>query len=82
MWCILKLLASATVEGKLEITSDESPNRKLKSNFSFVEFESHADLKTAVEKLDGRELKGSQVTCVADVRYPCPHINLHPSHSF
>ncbi|EED19524.1 electron transfer flavoprotein-ubiquinone oxidoreductase [Talaromyces stipitatus ATCC 10500] len=34
----------------------------------FVEFESHADLKTAVEKLDGRELKGSQVTCVADVQ--------------
>jgi hypothetical protein len=35
---------------------------------SFVEFESAADLKSAVEKLEGRELKGSRVTCTADVR--------------
>jgi hypothetical protein len=34
---------------------------------SFVEFETAADLKTAVEKLDGREFKGVRVTCVADV---------------
>ncbi|KAH8695366.1 hypothetical protein BGW36DRAFT_429246 [Talaromyces proteolyticus] len=34
----------------------------------FVEFQSAADLKTAVEKLDGRELKGSQVTCVSDIQ--------------
>lgn len=37
---------------------------------SFVEFESAADLKVAVEKLDGREFKGSRVTCVADVYKP------------
>lgn len=37
---------------------------------SFVEFESANDLKTAVEKLDGREFKGSRVTCVADVGIP------------
>lgn len=34
---------------------------------SFVEFESANDLKAAVEKLDGREFKGSRVTCTADV---------------
>lgn len=34
---------------------------------SFVEFETAADLKTAVEKLDGREFKGVRVTCIADV---------------
>ena len=34
---------------------------------SFVEFETAADLRTAVEKLDGREFKGSRVECVADV---------------
>jgi hypothetical protein len=32
-----------------------------------VEFETANDLKTAVEKLDQREFKGSRVTCVADV---------------
>ena len=35
--------------------------------FSFVEFETGADLKTAVEKLDGQEFKGATVHCVADV---------------
>lgn len=38
-----------------------------KQNRSFVEFETAADLKTAVEKLDGREFKGARVTCTADV---------------
>ena len=36
--------------------------------FSFVEFESASDLKTAVEKLDNREFKNSTVRCVADVQ--------------
>ena len=36
---------------------------------SFVEFETAADLKTAVEKLDGREFKGARVACVPDVRF-------------
>lgn len=39
---------------------------------SFVEFETAADLRTAVEKLDNREFKGQRVTCIADVsiRFP------------
>lgn len=41
--------------------------RKANALSSFVEFETAADLKTAVEKLDGREFKGARVTCVADV---------------
>ncbi|TVY71249.1 Pre-mRNA-splicing factor srp2 [Lachnellula suecica] len=39
---------------------------------SFVEFETAADLKTAVEKLDGREFKGARVTCVADTQPDIP----------
>jgi len=35
---------------------------------SFVEFETAADLKTAVEKLDGREFKGARVGCTANVK--------------
>ncbi|KAI6246516.1 hypothetical protein HI914_05823 [Erysiphe necator] len=34
----------------------------------FVEFETATDLKTAVEKLDGREFKGVAVTCIADTQ--------------
>ncbi|PKS12856.1 hypothetical protein jhhlp_000196 [Lomentospora prolificans] len=34
----------------------------------FVEFETAADLRTAVEKLDGREFKGSPVACIADTQ--------------
>ncbi|KAH8897038.1 hypothetical protein GQ53DRAFT_803158 [Thozetella sp. PMI_491] len=34
----------------------------------FVEFESAADLRTAVEKLNGREFKGQRVTCVANTQ--------------
>ena len=34
---------------------------------SFVEFENAGDLKTAVEKLDRQDFKGSIVECVADV---------------
>ncbi|KAG4430590.1 hypothetical protein IFR05_013929 [Cadophora sp. M221] len=39
---------------------------------SFVEFETAADLKTAVEKLDGREFKGVRVTCIADTQPDVP----------
>lgn len=38
--------------------------------FSFVEFETAADLKKAVEALDGREFKEARVTCVANVGIP------------
>lgn len=41
-------------------------------SISFVEFESAADLRTAVEKLDGREFKGTRVQCVADVSFLLP----------
>lgn len=45
-----------------------------KSNFiaynSFVEFETAADLKKAVEALDGREFKDQRVTCIANVGNP------------
>ncbi|KAI1928407.1 hypothetical protein LOZ51_004280 [Ophidiomyces ophidiicola] len=34
----------------------------------FVEFETGADLKTAVDKLDGREFKGARVTCTQDIQ--------------
>lgn len=48
---------------------------------SFVEFESAADLRTAVEKLDGREFKGQRVQCVADVSFllrdPCQLSRVH-----
>ncbi|KAL3420782.1 pre-mRNA splicing factor [Phlyctema vagabunda] len=39
---------------------------------SFVEFETAADLKTAVEKLDGREFKGVPVRCIADTQPDIP----------
>lgn len=38
---------------------------------SFVEFETAADLKTAVEKLDNQDFKGSNVRCTADVCHSC-----------
>ncbi|KAI0011491.1 hypothetical protein F4779DRAFT_572972 [Xylariaceae sp. FL0662B] len=39
----------------------------------FVEFETATDLKSAVEKLDGREFKGQRVTCIADTQPDFPH---------
>ncbi|KAK5653369.1 hypothetical protein OQA88_9061 [Cercophora sp. LCS_1] len=38
----------------------------------FVEFETAADLKNAIEKLDGREFKGQRVTCTASVHTDFP----------
>ncbi|KJZ74610.1 hypothetical protein HIM_05960 [Hirsutella minnesotensis 3608] len=38
----------------------------------FVEFETAADLRTAVEKLDGREFKGNRVQCIADTQPDFP----------
>lgn len=38
----------------------------------FVEYETAADLATAVEKLDNHEFKGSSVRCISDVSpLPC-----------
>ncbi|KAG5960441.1 hypothetical protein E4U13_003801 [Claviceps humidiphila] len=39
----------------------------------FVEYETAADLRTAVEKLDGRDFKGNHVQCVADTQPDIPH---------
>lgn len=51
---------------------------------SFVEFETAADLKKAVEALDGREFKEARVTCVANVgnsRYlPQPSARCSPDY--
>ncbi|KAM0462631.1 hypothetical protein ACHAPV_003454 [Trichoderma viride] len=38
----------------------------------FVEFETAADLRTAVEKLDGREFKGARVQCLVDTQPDMP----------
>lgn len=45
----------------------ESEHLTLAIALRFVEFENAADLRTAVEKLDGRDFKGSPVVCLADV---------------
>ncbi|UNI18161.1 hypothetical protein JDV02_004448 [Purpureocillium takamizusanense] len=42
------------------------------SGRGFVEFETAADLRTAVEKLDNREFKGNRVQCVADTQPDVP----------
>ncbi|KAL3962662.1 hypothetical protein ACCO45_004185 [Purpureocillium lilacinum] len=42
------------------------------SGRGFVEFETAADLRTAVEKLDNREFKGQRVQCVADTQPDMP----------
>jgi hypothetical protein len=55
----------AAMKGTLILPVRLSPANPLSS---FVEFETAADLRTAVEKLDGREFKNSRVTCVANVR--------------
>lgn len=41
---------------------------------SFVEFETAADLKKAVEALDGREFKDQRVTCIANVSTTATHV--------
>ncbi|KZZ96725.1 pre-mRNA splicing factor [Moelleriella libera RCEF 2490] len=38
----------------------------------FVEYETAADLRTAVEKLDGREFKGNRVQCISDTQPDVP----------
>lgn len=48
----------------LRISINTRPPKKKR----IVEFETANDLKVAVEKLDGREFKGSRVNCIADVR--------------
>jgi RNA recognition motif-containing protein len=53
-------------KGKLSLSLNFSHHLP---SFSFVEFETPADLKTAVEKLDGQTFKGATVHCIADVSF-------------
>lgn len=59
--------ATAATKGMSHPIVNHYPVRSADSYDSFVEFESAADLRTAVEKLDNREFKNSRVTCVANV---------------
>lgn len=62
-WQDLKDFARST--GQLDVVYSETSRN---DNKGFVEFETGADLKTAVEKLDGREFKGSVVHCISDIQ--------------
>ncbi|KAG8426094.1 hypothetical protein J3459_008438 [Metarhizium acridum] len=42
------------------------------TSFRLVEYETAADLRTAVDKLDGREFKGNRVQCIADTQPDMP----------
>ncbi|KAJ0319275.1 hypothetical protein COL5a_010228 [Colletotrichum fioriniae] len=57
-------------QSSLDVVYSETPRDG--NGRGFVEFETAADLRTAVEKLDGREFKGSRVTCVADTQPDMP----------
>ncbi|KIV95243.1 hypothetical protein PV10_02919 [Exophiala mesophila] len=52
--------------GQLEVVYTETGRDQ--EGKGFVEFETSADLKTAVEKLDGHEWRGAPVHCVADIQ--------------
>ncbi|KAI0174289.1 pre-mRNA splicing factor [Pestalotiopsis sp. NC0098] len=54
-------------QSSLDVVYSET-GRDGKGSGSFVEFETEADLRTAVEKLDQREFKGARVTCLADIQ--------------
>lgn len=72
MWSIQRLGATMAKGSSADHeTEDKEADRR-----SFVEFETGADLKTAVSKLDGQEFKGAVVHCVADVsRARCTRMN-------
>ncbi|KAH6682393.1 pre-mRNA splicing factor [Plectosphaerella plurivora] len=57
-------------QSSLDVVYSETGREK--DGRGFVEFESAADLRVAVEKLDGREFKGKAVTCVADTQPDAP----------
>lgn len=65
MLYIRKLLGSVMAKGKGPHSSQIQLH--LLNFNSFVEYETAADLKTAVEKIDGREFKGETVRCLEDV---------------
>jgi hypothetical protein len=61
----LKSAANAMVEGTSALHTHNG-GRSL-TETRFVEYETLADLRQAVEKLDNREFKGQAVHCVSDV---------------
>ncbi|KAK5447779.1 hypothetical protein LTS15_009278 [Exophiala xenobiotica] len=56
--------------GQLDVVYSETGRER--DGKGFVEFETPADLKTAVEKLDGQTFKGATVHCVADIQEERP----------
>jgi hypothetical protein len=58
---------NVTAKGNITLCT---PGTRTHKCHRFVEFETAADLKTAVEKLDGQTFKGATVHCTADVRVP------------
>lgn len=54
----------------LDVVYSETPRDG--NGRGFVEFETGTDLRTAVEKLDGREFKNQRVTCVAETQADTP----------
>jgi len=63
-WQDLKDFARSS--GQLDVVYSETGRNR--DGKGFVEFETAADLKTAVEKLDGQVFKGATVHCVSDVQ--------------
>ncbi|KIW12552.1 hypothetical protein PV08_09829 [Exophiala spinifera] len=63
-WQDLKDFARSS--GQLDVVYSETGRER--DGKGFVEFETQADLKTAVEKLDGQTFKGAVVHCTADVQ--------------
>ncbi|KAK5278220.1 hypothetical protein LTR40_009429, partial [Exophiala xenobiotica] len=56
--------------GQLDVVYSETGRER--DGKGFVEFETPADLKTAVEKLDGQTFKGATVHCIADIQEERP----------
>lgn len=58
----------ALARGKHQSTSKATGSRTSTNKVSsFVEYETAADLATAVEKLDNRDFKNATVRCISDV---------------
>ncbi|KAK5132692.1 hypothetical protein LTR08_008736 [Meristemomyces frigidus] len=52
------------------VYSEVNRERDAAGGKGFVEYETAADLTTAVEKLDNHDFKGSNVHCISDVHHP------------
>ncbi|RMZ90966.1 hypothetical protein DV736_g1790, partial [Chaetothyriales sp. CBS 134916] len=59
----------ARQSGQLDVVYSETGRDRDGKGYGFVEFETSDDLKSAVEKLDGREFKGNTVHCTPDVSW-------------